>query len=144
LPDIEIFFDRTVGTSIPEAMRSLGLRNVYHHHIEPKAIGMKPIPGQRTLFKHDVQDDVFLEFVGKRGWFVLGQDYSYHLHEQILDAILVHKVGVFYIWGANATKWQTMQLIARAYDKIIETAKTVERPFIFKVGSRGDFRRINF
>jgi hypothetical protein len=112
LSDIEIFFDRTVGRKIPEAMRLLGLK-VYHHHIAPELVGTTPAPGQRSLFRHDEADDVCLEFVGKRGWIVLGQDYKYHLHAQILSAIRTHRIGVFYIWGAEAPKWRTMQLIAR-------------------------------
>jgi hypothetical protein len=144
LPPIEVFFDRTVGTSIPEAMRLLGLKNVYHHHIHPAAVGMKPLVGQRGLFKHDIQDDVFLEFVGKRGWIVIGQDYSYHLYDQILDAIKAHKIGVFYVWGANATKWETMRVITRTYPRMLEIAESVERPFIFKISKSGRFRRVNF
>ncbi len=124
-------------------MRALGLKNVYHHHIAPQAVGLKPIRGQKTLFKHDVGDDVFLDFVGRRGWVVIGQDYRYHLHEQILAAIKTHKIGVFYVWGANATKWETMRVVARTYDKIIEIAQNVERPFIFKISKSGRFRRVD-
>jgi PIN like domain len=142
LPDIELFFDRTVGKSIPVAMRSLGLAKVYYHHIYPKQIDMEPIKGQKGLFRHDERDDVWLTFVGKRGWFVIGQDHSYHLELAELTAIRDHKIGVFYIWGAEEKKWDTMRYLARVYPAILSHAETTDRPFIFKVGFNGKFRKI--
>ncbi|MGC2402381.1 MAG: hypothetical protein WA510_21485 [Acidobacteriaceae bacterium] len=140
---LTLFFDRNIGSTIPEAMRSLGLLYVYHHHLNPSACGEKSQPGHRGLFKPDEQDDVILRFCGERGWVVVSQDYKYHLQDNERDAIKQHSVGVFYLWGANAPRWETFRVLAIALPKLITTAENTPRPFIFKVEANSRLRRVS-
>jgi len=139
LDSLGIFFDRNVGKTIPEALRDLGLTNVYHPHIDPKKCGEPRREGIKGLFAHDEGDDVILRFCGSRNWIVCSQDHKYHLLENEREAIKQANVGVFYIWGANAKKWETFRVLAQVYDKLIEKAQMTPRPFIYKIASNGRF-----
>ena len=132
-----------VGRSIPEALRDLGLTNVYHHQIDPVKCGEKPRPGYRGLFAPEEDDDVILRFCGERKWVVVSQDYKYHLLENEREAIKQSSVGVFYLWGANATKWETFRVFAQAYPKLITLGQGTSRPFIFKIAANGRFCSVN-
>jgi hypothetical protein len=103
---------------------------------------LQPRPGQTSLFEAGEFDDVVLRLAGERGWFVLGHDYSYHLQENILSAIRDYSVGVFYIWGASAARWDTMRMLVRSFKKIELLSLSTEKPFIYKIFSNGRFQRI--
>lgn len=77
--------------------------------------------------------------VGGYGWFVVGQDYSYHLHRSELAAIKDYDVGCFYLPGAQASRWEIMRYFARCYDGLIERAETTERPFIYRISKTNRF-----
>lgn len=121
-----LFFDRNVGTAVPRALRLLGL-SVEHHddHFEPKT-----------------QDDQWMAAVGQVGWTVIGHDRKFHEIDVELQAIHHHRLGVFYLWGANAKKWDKMRLFAKVYDKITAVIRSEPRPFIYRVYKSGAFKKI--
>lgn len=139
---LTIFFDRSIGTSLPEALRVLGMKSVFHHHSHPLHCGIKPNGPQKSLFAPEEADDVVLSFAGQRNWIVVGHDQNYHTEENILTAIKQHSVGVFYLCGAQAVKWEKMRYFARSYDRLIKLATETQKPFIFKIGYNGHFRKI--
>lgn len=142
---VEIYFDRCVGTSLPESLRVLGLKNVYHQHLNPRVVpGWGWQPGQRHLFSHDTEDDVWLAEVGKRGWVVVGQDYHYHERDAEREAIRQHSIKVFYLWGPMAPKWEKMRAFVNAYDAIMKTVAEQSGPFIYRVSQRGHLTKQEF
>lgn len=121
-----LFFDRSVGTSIPRALQTLlpgRFIDVRYHDRE---------------FKKNEPDEVWLEKVGRDGWFVIGQDNSYHKRPGELYALVQYNLGCFYLPGMNAPKWETMRVFAAAYHNIIEKAQTTTRPFIYVVKTNGN------
>ena len=38
----------------------------------------------------------------------------------ITSAIMQYGIGVFYMWGSEAPRWQKLQCFAKAYDRIVE------------------------
>jgi hypothetical protein len=88
-------------------------------------------------------DDSWLPAVGAAGWIVVGQDYSYHKRETEAAALRLYNMGCFYIWGAQARRWDTMRLFARAYDRIVLAAETSTRPFLFFVQRDGRLAAVN-
>ena len=46
-------------------------------------------------------------------------------------------LGCFYLWGAQAPKWEIARCFARAYDRIIEAANNTPRPYIYWVSRTG-------
>lgn len=114
----------------------LGMRNVLHHHIEWAKAGIAATAPRPFLFASDELDDVWMHFVGERGWIVFGQDYRWHREPAVLEAIRQHAVRAFYLWGASSPKWDAMRSFAYAYPKIIEQAAT-PGPYIFRVSEKG-------
>ncbi len=103
---------------------------------------IKPLNGPVETYKSEIYlpeggDDKWLSQVGDWRWIVISQDYHFHDRENERYALKQHGVGCFYLWGAEATKWETMRCFARAYDKVIQAAETTPRPFIFWVSKTG-------
>ena len=124
-----LFFDRSVGKRIPEALLTLRLPiNICYH---------------QQYFATAEQDDVWLAQVGAWKWFVIGQDWSYHFKIPELSAIKQYNIGCFYLWGAEDPMWQTMRCFARAYDRILAVIESIPTPFIYRVTQSGLLRPIN-
>ena len=127
-----IFFDRNTGTAIPKALKE---------HLKP--VGAQ-VEYHQLYFDHAEKDDVWLAQVGNWGWFVIAQDYSFHERALEKAAIQAHQIGVFYLWGAEATKWDAFRAFARGYDRIIQAATNTERPFIYRVEKSGALNQVYF
>ena len=87
-------------------------------------------------------DDPWIKDVGEQGWFVISQDYNMHRREHECAALKQYSVGCFYIWGANASKWDTFRCFSLAYDRIIEAMSNVPRPFLYRIHKDGTLRKI--
>ena len=114
-----LFFDRSMGTRIPKALRFLKPPVEIRFHDEE--------------FKKDEHDDIWLPKVGRDGWIVISQDYSFHTNASELEAIKQYQIGCFYLWGATAPKWETFRILARAFDRVLSKAEHTPKPFIFRV-----------
>ena len=122
------YFDRSTGSALPSALRILKL-NVEH---------------QGDHFSHNTPDDQWLAMVGGKGWFVVTHDQKFHKpgFEAELAAVKTFKIGCFYLWGANATRWQKMQCFAKAYNRMTQIATQKVRPFIYKVDKNSRVREV--
>jgi hypothetical protein len=45
-------------------------------------------------------------------------------------AIHEHKIGCFYLCGASHTTWEKLISFVRGYHKMVDLAKSTERPYI--------------
>jgi len=125
-----LFFDRSVGTAIPKSLRE---------YLKPPGVS---IEYHQLHFDQAAPDDEWLPEIGKWDWLVIGQDHSYHQKSPELAAIKHHGIGAFYLWGAEATRWETMRCFAKAYDKILEAATKNPRPFVFRVLKHGGLQEV--
>ena len=135
--DLTLYFDRSLGKALPEALRLLKVPNVIHHHTPPEIIGLRRRASHNGIFPEDAPDDDWLSFVGKRGWTAFSQDYKMHREPAPLAAIRQHNVKVFYLWGAESSRWEKMRVFARAYDKIIEVSNSQPGPFVKRITKTG-------
>lgn len=123
-----LFFDRSMGTIIPKVLVLLKfpVRVEYHE----------------KHFKSDLKDDKWLPIVGNRQWTVIGHDRKYHTMPNELVAIKQYNIGCFYLWGAEATRWEKMKVFASAFDRIVEADSNTPRPFIYDVDKMGKLKPI--
>lgn len=131
-PHLTLFWDKNAPKTIPQALQTLKLPvgiEYYLHHFSQS--DKAPEGG----------DDAWLPMVGQWGWTVITQDYNFHNRENERYAIKQHHIGCFYLWGAEATKWEILRCFARAYDRIIHATQTTPRPFIYRVTRRGYLRK---
>jgi len=138
----QLYFDRCVGTAIPESLRLLGLKNVYHHHIERAIVGLPPERGKTKLFAQEAQDDEWMAFVAAQGWIVFTQDYALHHQPAVVSIIKQHGAKVFYLWGAEATKFEAMRVLMARLSRALEIAAANNGPFIYRIKPRGRFDQI--
>lgn len=125
-----LFFDRSVGVVVPQILQQkrLNIPIEVHYHQEH--------------FPMHEQDDNWLGTVGQLQWTVIGHDSRYHRRPTELSAIKQYKIGCFYLWGAEATRWEKLRCFARAYDGIIEAEANTTKPFIYRVTRMGLLRSI--
>jgi PIN like domain len=136
-PHPTLYFDRSLGKALPEALRLLQVPNVLHHHSPPEAAGITRRTGSLSLFADNAPDDEWLEFAGRRGWIAFSQDYKMHRESAPLAAIRQHNTMVFYLWGSQASRWDKMRVFAAAYDRIIAEAANTSGPFVRRVTMAG-------
>ena len=55
----------------------------------------------------------------------------FHSEAASVAAIQTHKIGCFYLPGANLTTWDKLCLFVRAHDRIVSLAEATTRPFVF-------------
>jgi hypothetical protein len=127
-----LFWDKNIPKTIPEALKSLNVPHGIEWYLMHFPLSDKYPEGG---------DDMWLSQVGDWGWTVISQDYHFHERENERYALKQHSVGCFYLWGAEATKWEIMRCFARAYDKVIQAADITPRPFIFWVSKTGKLTR---
>ena len=119
-----VFFDRTCGRSIPQALKLLGL----------------DVEGHGEHFAHDTPDDVWLREVGERGWIVITNDQRIRTRQNERQALIDYAAGCFAFGQGNRKKWDTVRILARVWDGILEIAATESRPFIYVI--HGDARLV--
>lgn len=123
-----LFFDRSVGVKLPSALDFLDVPADVTYH--------------QKHFDTDAPDDEWLPIVGRNGWTVIGHDHNYHNNQSELDAILNYEVGVFYMWGAEATVWEKLVVFARAFDAIMSREQETPRPFLFRIQKNGRITQV--
>ena len=118
-----LFFFIFVGTALPKALDILKLPTPVEHH--------------QRHFPVDAQDDSWMPVVGNHGWTLIGHDSRHHLEEAELSAIKQYGMGCFYLWGAEALRWEKMRCFLRAYESILDAAHRTPRPFVYRVSQKG-------
>ena len=114
-----LFFDRDVGTSLPQALEVLKLptRIEYlQNHVPTNS-----------------QDDVWMADIGSKGWIVIGHDSQHHRNPVELSAIQHYDIGCFYLWGRHAQRWEKMRCFLNAYRRILEAIDTTPKPFVYRI-----------
>ncbi len=118
------FWDRNLGVAIARAMQILHspfTNEVYQDHFPH--VARNPERG----------DESWLPLLGAREWFLLTQDYRIHHRKGEADALRLQRIGCFYLWGANANRWDIARCFMNAVPDIMKAAEITVRPFIYRV-----------
>ena len=121
-----VFFDRTCGKKIAQALKLLGL----------------DVEGHADHFAHDVHDDVWLAAVGDRRWVVITNDKRLRFNQAERQAIIAHGVACFTLGGGSRSRWEQVRILARAWDHIQEAVERTTRPFIFTIHVDGHLEQM--
>ena len=114
-----LFFDRDVGTALPQALTLLRLPTTVEY--------------LQNHFPADAQDDTWMPVVGSRGWILIGHDRMHHRRSPERSVIQQYEMGCFYLWGAQARRWEKMRCSLNAYERILEAIDTTPKPFIYRI-----------
>lgn len=121
-----LFFDKNIGVTVPQVLIRLKMPVQVEYH--------------EKHFPYDAPDDKWLPVVGENGWTVISHDRKYHLMPNELVALKQYKIGCFYLWGGEATRWGKMQVFVLAYNRILKAENHTPRPFIYDVDKRGKLK----
>ena len=123
-----LFFDRDVGTALPKALNVLRLPTRVEY--------------LQNHFPTDSQDDVWMPVIGQYGWILIGHDRMHHRRSPERSAIQEYEMGCFYIWGAQATRWEKMRCFLNAYERILEAVDATPKPFIFRINRYSSLQQL--
>jgi hypothetical protein len=121
---LTFYFDRCFGKRFPEALRTAR---------PPFTVEFHHDPNNKFHFNQKTPDDEWLAKVGAEGWIVFSHDRKFHRIEAESTAIKQHKVGCFYLWGANNETWDKLCCFMGGYDGIAQRIALLPKPFIFNV-----------
>lgn len=93
-------------------------------------------------FPDKMPDDEWLNIVGPKGWIVCSHDAKWQNESAARKAIEQHKIGCFYLWGANSIGFFKLKSLAHNYDKIVRVCGTEKRPFIYRVTAGNRLRKV--
>jgi hypothetical protein len=86
----------------------------------------------------NVPDEVWLGIAGTQNWVVVMKDKKVRTRRWEREALIRAGVRTFCMTAAgNYTKWNTLQLLARRWDDIEQTATTAAGPYIYSVTNAG-------
>jgi hypothetical protein len=88
-------------------------------------------------FQGDESDEVWLEFVGKKGMFLITRDQKIRKRPIELEALKRFRVGAFFLGGKAMGRWDQIKQIIRAWPKIKEISNKTRRPFAYNVNRSG-------
>lgn len=97
----------------------------------------------KNRFPPETPDDEWLSVVGAKGWIAFSHDRKWHHEQPVLSAIKQHKIGCFYLWGAECLTWDKLCFFVQHWQKIVELAQSTPKPFVYYVNKRGQFEKVN-
>lgn len=100
-----------------EKLRDAGLK-VESHHVR---------------FRHNTEDEAWLEVVGEKKWVVFTRDKMIGRRQLQLDALFNARVKAFVLVTDDLTDAQNADLIIKSIDKIFELIDENKIPFIAKI-----------
>jgi hypothetical protein len=73
---------------------------------------------------------------------VFSHDQKFHIELAPRKAIEQHRIGCFYLWGANDTKWEKLCCFVRSHAAIVRLVHSTPRPFIYHVAHNCRLTRV--
>ncbi len=122
------FFDRSVGRTVPEALKLLGA----------------DVIKLDDLFAPQTPDDQWLHAAAQNGWTIITKDKRIRFNEAERRAIEDARVGCFVLLNPKLTRWTMAKLLMQVWDRLEEIAASEPRPFIFGLRADGSVRRMRF
>ena len=124
-----LFFDADVGKGVPEALRSVNLRNLTWLH---KRYGTK----QKTP---DVQ---WLNDVGRNGWLAISCNAEILNVEEERDIIGNENVGIVFFDSGQEQGDQMLRVILNKWKWLERIDAQVQRPFVYLLSIAGRHRQV--
>lgn len=129
MESLTFYFDRCLGREFPNALRILNPPfNVEDHW----SMG----------FEDEKADDEWLHIVGPKKWIVCSHDKKWQGESSAVEAIIQHKIGCFYLYGANSKHFFKLGSLAYNYHKIAKVLGREKRPFIYSIDKRNHVRKL--
>lgn len=122
---VVLFIDRSAGSrTVPGALRDSGHCVVLHD----------------DHFPVETPDHVWINEVGRRGWYVVTLDKRIYYSPISKSAVEQHKVGVFVLRVTSPSSAVLLETVNRAAGRISAFIRKTERPFFAKIYRDGSIK----
>ena len=88
-------------------------------------------------FAAGTPDEIWLEVIGQRGWFLITTDKHIRRRPLERDALKKYKVGAFFLLGKKMGRWDRIRQVVRVWHKILDKAVSDRPPFAYQIDRHG-------
>ena len=127
---MRLFFDEDVGTGVPKALRSVGIRCEW--------IGKRRKPATRR----GTPDEVWIPHAGRRGLLVISCNRRILESEAQRNLWIEHKVGGVFLSSGQENKAAVLLLVLRKMEWLELVDQATERPFAYTITIRGHAKQV--
>ena len=92
-------------------------------------------------FSQGAKDIEILEFVGKKGFFLVTKDTRIRYRKVEILALRKNNVGAFFLVGKTMRSWDIVKQLINSWESIKQIAETENKPFIYKLRKSGKPKR---
>jgi hypothetical protein len=93
-------------------------------------------------FPDEKPDDEWLHEIGPKKWIVCSHDKKWQDESLAVEAIKQHKIGCFFLYGANSLNFFKVGSLAYNFSKVQGILGRERRPFIYTIDKRNRLRRL--
>ncbi len=116
------FFDNNLSPDLAAGMKAFGESVSHISELYPDG---------------DPGDVVWLEEIGRRGWFLVTRDRAIRRHPAEVRAYREHGVGGFVLSGKERSRCDLIRQLVRAWAQIKQKAESTHRPFLYRIPPGG-------
>ena len=127
---MRLYFDRSIGKSVPLALRAVGAEVAFDAERYPHAPSVAP-----------TSDDVWIEEASRRGEVIVYKDKRIRYRPEERAAFARADARMFLL-GGNLNRFEMLRLLMVAWPEMARLAAAEPSPFIFRVGSHGELSRV--
>ena len=127
---MKLFFDEDIGTGVPKALRSVGIKCDW--------IGKR----QRPATRKGTPDEVWIPHAGRRGLLVFSCNKNILESEAQRELWIEHKVGGVFLTTGQEKKADVLLLILRRMMWLEDIHVNTPRPFAYTTTIRGNWKRV--
>lgn len=91
----------------------------------------------KDRFELDVDDEVWLQVIGKEGLILITRDERIRFRPNELAALRDNGVGAFFLGGKNRNRCELIQQLVRNWPRMKDLAGRTRKPFAFRVPPSG-------
>jgi predicted nuclease of predicted toxin-antitoxin system len=110
--DIRFFVDENLGRNLVNGLRDLGYTNIEHIS---------------EYFESGVEDKVWLEYVGKKGYILITKDKGIRKNPKEKAALLKYNIVAFFLGGSHMGTREIGKQLIIAWEKMEDLAKRQQK-----------------
>jgi hypothetical protein len=123
---VKVFVDEDTGSNLGRVLRLLG--------VEAEFVG------SRRSIRPGARDEVWIPWAAKQGRLVFSRNLGILATEAQHDLLVAEKLGIVFL-PPGLKRFDMARLVLRRWERLVALDADETRPFAFKLGASGQFKR---